>query len=878
MWPGWDEAFAIAGVVQRPRLFRVLDSALVRVCVLQGPSGAGKTTLVRSWAGQRDDPTIIWISLSSRFGSRKAFWEHVASSAARLGTLSEQTLAEVMLKLNRSSDPVRIASELLREAGPIVLVFDAYERLAELIPVADEDLGALVREVPELRLIVTSRAPTRLTNLILDEESIVRVISFGELALTVEEVSELIRAQARIDDPKIAASVTQATRGFALAVRAATQTLAQLGRVPAVDSPEWSEVVATRLESLLPSQEAVRFVTDTAVPPYFDLDLGRSLSGREDVDSLLDTLERDGFGRWIPYAPGRRVFQYVETIRETFRARAAADEQRFSRSCVETASWLLQNEEVVDQALQFAIEGADFALADRIFVALVIGNPDSYISDRFLGTLSSIPEAELQEYPMLAFGLALALAGNPILRGQAPRVAELAAGSTAQPRYIEPAVDAFSLAAMRAIAWRLALQFRKSAVESVKALQLLEEIPASVIGRYAEHCGTILRQLSYSLFQGGESSAAIAAITRSVALCETQTTRDYSAVYAAGYRAFQGDVIEAGSLLATINIADWPFEFRSSFMNGLGLVAEGYRHLDELDFAAAIDTVNHAASFIRTAEFWPFLTAISVSGRHGVGQPLAEARRVLRELDEQVVPPGVGENVATQRLYGVLAHALIAGGDQRAATGLLKRFPEDLEHLASARIALLLGSNRDEQALRFAHDLNDLPLHTIRSRAEVQLLGAAAALRRGRREIAWEWLGSSAIAQETYGIRTHLMLLSPKDRHRLREFAESRGSQGLLRLLEWEAAPRYAEEPAIQLTRREKVVLDALAEHGSARVIAEKLVVSTHTVKSQLQSLYRKLGVSSRAAALSVARERGLLEASGEVFLRAEQRDTNPAA
>ncbi|WP_454301767.1 helix-turn-helix transcriptional regulator [Salana multivorans] len=55
------------------------------------------------------------------------------------------------------------------------------------------------------------------------------------------------------------------------------------------------------------------------------------------------------------------------------------------------------------------------------------------------------------------------------------------------------------------------------------------------------------------------------------------------------------------------------------------------------------------------------------------------------------------------------------------------------------------------------------------------------------------------------------------------------------------------------------MVLTALAEHQGIRAIADALVVSPHTVKSQLQSIYRKLGVSSGQSALTVAREMGLL-------------------
>jgi ATP/maltotriose-dependent transcriptional regulator MalT len=61
------------------------------------------------------------------------------------------------------------------------------------------------------------------------------------------------------------------------------------------------------------------------------------------------------------------------------------------------------------------------------------------------------------------------------------------------------------------------------------------------------------------------------------------------------------------------------------------------------------------------------------------------------------------------------------------------------------------------------------------------------------------------------------------------------------------------------MTRREVEVLALVAEGLSNRQIAERLVVSEHTVHSHLANLYARLGVSSRAAAVALASERGLL-------------------
>jgi DNA-binding NarL/FixJ family response regulator len=63
----------------------------------------------------------------------------------------------------------------------------------------------------------------------------------------------------------------------------------------------------------------------------------------------------------------------------------------------------------------------------------------------------------------------------------------------------------------------------------------------------------------------------------------------------------------------------------------------------------------------------------------------------------------------------------------------------------------------------------------------------------------------------------------------------------------------------VNLTRREAEVLALVAEGLSNRQIAERLVVSEHTVHRHVANIYQRLDVSSRAQAVAVAAERGLL-------------------
>jgi len=64
---------------------------------------------------------------------------------------------------------------------------------------------------------------------------------------------------------------------------------------------------------------------------------------------------------------------------------------------------------------------------------------------------------------------------------------------------------------------------------------------------------------------------------------------------------------------------------------------------------------------------------------------------------------------------------------------------------------------------------------------------------------------------------------------------------------------------ARELTRRELEVLEAITHGKKSRRIAEDLNIAERTVKAHLASIYAKLDVDSRVAAVAKAIRRGLV-------------------
>ena len=69
---------------------------------------------------------------------------------------------------------------------------------------------------------------------------------------------------------------------------------------------------------------------------------------------------------------------------------------------------------------------------------------------------------------------------------------------------------------------------------------------------------------------------------------------------------------------------------------------------------------------------------------------------------------------------------------------------------------------------------------------------------------------------------------------------------------------RLGTAPPLDLTPREREVLALLTEGLSNRQVAERLVVSEHTVHRHVTNILRKLGAPTRAAAAALAARHGL--------------------
>jgi DNA-binding CsgD family transcriptional regulator/Flp pilus assembly protein TadD len=144
----------------------------------------------------------------------------------------------------------------------------------------------------------------------------------------------------------------------------------------------------------------------------------------------------------------------------------------------------------------------------------------------------------------------------------------------------------------------------------------------------------------------------------------------------------------------------------------------------------------------------------------------------------------------------------------------------------------------------------------------------AAALERLRRAVAgWRELGlpyEEARARQGAGLA--LRMLGDEDGGRVELEAARAGFDRLGAAADSRQVGEllHGRRPRGLLTDREVEVLRLVAAGGSNRDIAAALHLSEHTVARHMQNVFAKLGVSSRAAAISRAIEKGQLANDGE--------------
>lgn len=416
------------------------------------------------------------------------------------------------------------------------------------------------------------------------------------------------------------------------------------------------------------------------------------------------------------------------------------------------------------------------------------------------------------------------------------------------------AVAALRTALAGLCAMRLREEWDRSVVQADRLATVLEIAHRTRFNEVAERIPGTELQLGVTHLMAGDEVRALHHFRRSHRNADFDrighVARDASAKLSLVH-AMRGEVVAARQWLqrsddagpAEISLSDG---VESSRLTARALIAVA--SLDREDAQRVREDMNHG---LIEEELWAFrlhaLTRVALVLGDVVGaQHLVDEAATALPYARQPSPP------LRARILADTADVHIATGAVGKARHILDgtRSTSPLLELCRGRLALLTGNA--EGALVHAHAA--LASDPTDQRVEIEALALAAISqeRSGQRGAATDSL-ELAIARSTAGPSIAGFATVPGDE--LAELADATG----LELPE--GIPEFFRPvpAAVDLTPREHAVLRHLADGRYLSEIAAIDFVSVNTVKSQVRSIYRKLGAGGRDEALRLARTRRLL-------------------
>lgn len=823
-------------VVSRPRLTRLIDRGGA-LTVVRAACGAGKTVAIREWA-QSTDLDVIWLTAEQGQSDSVALAAAIWRALATAGFAPAGTAAE--------GDWAAVRAVLADTARPLALVVDD---AAWLDDESVLDLCRTIVATEGLRVIAAANRRTVLDGdgvaLLLDRT----LIGPAELMFDEDEVQRALGV-----DAGTARGVLEATSGYPAVIHAAAKRgVSDGGSILDASVEAAEEYLRIRLAQSGYEPALVRALMRVSIADHVDVALARQLADDADVVRYLDEAEAFGFGAWTS-ARGDRRFRFAPFARLLLRReleRAHRDDLPALRRLA--AEWAVRDGEPVD-GLRLAIEDDDLALGRRVVMMswhrLLIH--DGAEVRQLLG---SLPLPRLRQEPLLVMLLAICYNSSRVrrLRGlQLFRVAVAAANSPS--RDVSP-VERLFIWAAESGALRLLGMHERAGVVATRALRVLAELPDEEREPYAQELPALCAQLGISLVYGGHRRQALECFAYGVALGDGDA-RDgvlSNLSMLAGIHAFDGDMPEARHYVELIRSGQWPQSQLDGYQGTFYRVAEALLALEESDVERAREQVAFFEPHRATSEHWLTMATIEAAVELRAGRPTAALIRL--DFFAELRGREAHSPAARRELSRIRALAHLAAGNPRAAkTVLQKDAGEDRFETILERARLALIENRPADTLRM---LGQERVHAPNARLRVAAssLRAAALLRSA---------GPSAALRETQTLGALLC-----DRQLRTPLAALPASdlEGVLSLLKdaapcdiglmTSALPDAGDEP--QLTERERVVLRAAMSSASVSAVAGELKVSPNTVKTQLRSVYRKLGVSGREEAVAVAVARNLL-------------------
>ncbi|CAH0224746.1 LuxR C-terminal-related transcriptional regulator [Microbacterium sp. Bi128] len=788
-----------------------LDSDVV---LLRGPAGVGKSALLRQFASALEDDPEIGIQLLDAGQAGPEVLDRVAAA------FREGPPQHVLLVDNLDDGPGVDSAVILD----------------------------MLRSDPALRIVVATRHVTRLESPLVALEFDVHVLTPADLLMSREELMLVLELNG-IETTDVAIDVLmRRTHGWPALAQLSSSRL-RLEGLPLRTRDEADAIADYATRALTADMEAHLStpVTDEvrllAVAPYINVELADAIgidSTNASTSELLGELQDAGFV-W----PSTTRLVLAEPVRAQWLREITAGAPQL----VEHARLrLLDHLVAAGEPLRAAQLAADAGQWPTLGSILRSTGPEIWARDSSAFTrLVETMRAHVGFDPVSVDAL---LTVDPDTAASAETPALVVGALGRLPEAKAAAQHNVEALIMRVDLLRAAGRFALATESASLLVDALRRRPALTDDVVAEGWYQVgMTHLAMGKLR--DATLALGQVERLAPPARRLRARGVLAIVA----LLEGDVRAAGVLCDTDREDSW---VNSPWGEGTRL-ADAWLRLERGDAMGARERLETMTATGGARELWPFAAATQAIAFLLSGAA-PDALGMLRSWMARTrsTPPSHFQSI---QLLTARAKVLIALRQARKAMALFEG-PFGLSSATAPAIALSqLYAGRAHEAyvmsVKWGIHQESSPRAALESLvvsmvADVRLNGTGAHRSTAQRAEALSgrhdlWSPWSAVAPEDRALV--LRLLSPTAREKVADRASF-----------------FASSVSVpHLTKREQVVLAQLTPTSTIADIARALVVSPNTVKTQLQSLYRKLEVSDRASAIRAAHAWGLIEAENEL-------------